>query len=135
MSQITEQLKVYGIDDSVHECDCCGKTNLKSTVVVEVDGEFLHYGSVCATRHTGKESKVIRSEAKAATEARRQVARQEYQSHPALAIYREKMEQARKARLLGLAFIEFCATEREAEELALSLIAQKHGFQPHQIWA
>jgi hypothetical protein len=54
--------KILGYDDSVNTCDCCGKTNLKSTVIVDVDGDILHYGSVCATRHTGKTSKEIKKE-------------------------------------------------------------------------
>ena len=41
--------KVLGVDDSVSVCDCCGKSNLKKTVVLENDGgEILHYGSDCA---------------------------------------------------------------------------------------
>ncbi len=46
-------LKVLGIDDAVNTCECCGKSNLKSTVVVEINGSIFHYGSVCATKHTG----------------------------------------------------------------------------------
>lgn len=58
------------IVDDVNTCDCCGKSNLKSTVAMERDdGEVLYFGSVCATRHSGRESKAIRSEANAAHKA------------------------------------------------------------------
>ncbi len=41
---------VRGISDKT-ECDICGKTNLKMTVVIESEsGEMLHYGSDCASR-------------------------------------------------------------------------------------
>lgn len=41
---------VRGISDKT-ECDVCGKTNLKMTVVIEDEaGELLHYGSDCAAR-------------------------------------------------------------------------------------
>ena len=52
-------LKILGTNDAVNTCDCCGNTNLKHTVIVDVDGEIMHYGSVCATRHTGLTSKQI----------------------------------------------------------------------------
>lgn len=51
-------MKAIGIDDSVNVCECCGKSNLKSTVVMQCDdGGILHYGSVCASRNSGKPSK------------------------------------------------------------------------------
>lgn len=41
---------VRGISDKT-ECDVCGKTNLKMTIVIEDQlGEMLHYGSDCASR-------------------------------------------------------------------------------------
>lgn len=53
-------IKILGTDDSVNSCECCGKTGLKYTIVVEVDGVVMHYGSTCATRHTGMKSGQIK---------------------------------------------------------------------------
>lgn len=44
--------KVIGISDEVTTCECCGRTNLKRTVVLELGEGFdpAYYGSDCATR-------------------------------------------------------------------------------------
>lgn len=52
-------ITILGINDAIHNCDCCGKSNLKSTVIVDVDGSIFHYGSSCATKNTGLTSKII----------------------------------------------------------------------------
>lgn len=52
--------RIIGIDDSVNACDCCGKSNLKSTVVVDIDGTLYNYGSVCASWHTGLSDREIK---------------------------------------------------------------------------
>ena len=45
-----KRFKVVGISDRT-ECDVCGKTNLKLTIVLESEGgHVLHYGSDCAAR-------------------------------------------------------------------------------------
>jgi len=45
--------KIIGYTDSINECDCCGKIDLKGTYCVEIDGEQLNYGSVCAFKVQG----------------------------------------------------------------------------------
>ncbi len=45
--------RIIGYTDSVNECDCCGKTELKGTYCVEIDGVELYYGSVCAFKNHG----------------------------------------------------------------------------------
>lgn len=75
-------LKILGIDDAVNTCECCGKTGLKATVVVERDGSIFHYGSVCATKHTGFSSREIRMQAEDAEKVRISEAKKEYQSTP-----------------------------------------------------
>jgi hypothetical protein len=48
------KFKVLGISDDVTECHCCGKVNLKRTVILDVldaDGgvmDTVHYGRDCA---------------------------------------------------------------------------------------
>jgi len=44
---------IIGYTDSINECDCCGKVDLKGTFCIELDGEELYYGSVCAFKDQG----------------------------------------------------------------------------------
>jgi len=49
------QLVKVGMTDSITQCQCCGKDKLKRTVVLldrsdDGTGEFLFYGTTCATR-------------------------------------------------------------------------------------
>ena len=60
--------KNLGITDEVTDCSCCGKQNLKCTVAFEIEetGEIVYYGRTCASRNTGRPSKVINTEARSA---------------------------------------------------------------------
>lgn len=52
--------KILGINDDVTTCECCGRPNLKCTVVMEnSNGDVVHYGRDCA-------AKVIKGNNKAA---------------------------------------------------------------------
>ena len=42
--------KIIGFTDKVNECDCCGKTELKGTYCISIDGNEFYYGSTCATK-------------------------------------------------------------------------------------
>lgn len=43
-------MKVLGINDETSVCECCGKTNLKRVVVIELDnGAIVRYGTDCAS--------------------------------------------------------------------------------------
>lgn len=70
-------MKILGITDETTTCECCGKTNLKKTVVLETeDGGELRYGTDCAARALlGKKSssnrKTIEERAKIVTLAHR----------------------------------------------------------------
>jgi ribosome-binding protein aMBF1 (putative translation factor) len=46
-------LKIIGFTDSVTECECCGKSELKGTYCIEIDGVELYYGSTCAFKSHG----------------------------------------------------------------------------------
>jgi hypothetical protein len=65
--------RVLGITDEVTECDCCGRQNLKATVVLRFDNdtENRHYGRTCAARYARVEVKVIDKGVKAAEAERR----------------------------------------------------------------
>jgi len=50
---------IHGTTDEVTICDCCGKKNLHTTVVLEVAegdcaGDLLNFGSHCAARALGQ---------------------------------------------------------------------------------
>lgn len=50
--------KILGINDDVTTCECCGRSNLKATVVMEsVDGSVVHFGRDCAARVTTGDNK------------------------------------------------------------------------------
>jgi len=58
------------IDDSITTCECCGRANLKATVLMQSDlGELVHFGRTCAARNTGKTSKQITKEVRAERDA------------------------------------------------------------------
>lgn len=57
-------------DDSITTCDCCGRTNLKATVLMQSDlGELVHFGRTCAARNTCKSSQQITKEIRAERDA------------------------------------------------------------------
>jgi hypothetical protein len=58
------------IDDSTTTCECCGRANLKATVLMQSDiGELVHFGRTCAARNTGKTSQQITKEVRAERDA------------------------------------------------------------------
>jgi hypothetical protein len=72
--------KVVLITDSVNECDCCGKQNLKKTYLVsdsETGSEF-YYGSTCVKRNLGIDNKEITSQINVNKKDREDLAKKEY---------------------------------------------------------
>jgi hypothetical protein len=69
---MTTEFKVLGTTGDVTTCDCCGRSNLNKTVVVEIDGEIAHFGVVCAAHKAGFAALDINRMAKAANEQKRQ---------------------------------------------------------------
>lgn len=58
------------LDDSVTTCDCCGRTDLKATVLMQSDlGELVHFGQVCAARNSGKTRQQVTKEIRAERDA------------------------------------------------------------------
>jgi hypothetical protein len=56
-------MKALYITDEIDTCDCCGRTDLKATVAMQLsDGGILHYGRTCAARNSGKTQKQIKQE-------------------------------------------------------------------------
>ncbi len=59
-------MKVLGINDEVTTCDCCGKTNLKKTVVLARETDEVRYGVSCAAKALRRPAGRIKAEAEAA---------------------------------------------------------------------
>lgn len=75
--------KMRGITDSVTSCDCCGRSDLKSTVVLESDdGTLSHFGKVCASKLLKIGAKEVMALATAAKEQAQLAARLEEEAHP-----------------------------------------------------
>lgn len=121
--------KALGTDDSVTTCDCCGRSNLKFTVIIELDsGEIAHYGQFCAGRNTGKNSRTLTSEIKAHQLARRVAAQQQYRRHPAYQAERARFAERDALpwddpRRLGVQAAEFVRDACRAAEAACNEIA------------
>jgi hypothetical protein len=63
-------MKALYITDEIDTCDCCGRTDLKATVAMQLsDGGILHYGRTCAARNSGKTSQQITTEVRAERDA------------------------------------------------------------------
>lgn len=125
------------IVDDVNACDCCGKTGLKSTVRMERDdGEILHFGSVCATRHSGRDARAIKDEAAAAAAAKLDAATLEFKASPAYLARQARIAEAHRQKLQpGRVFHEFVREACAAARLVEAEIAARHGIQLHQLQA
>jgi hypothetical protein len=109
--------KQLGTDDSINTCDCCGKTGLKFTFAVELDdGEVVHYGSTCVTRHTGKTVAAITNEVAARSAAEKAVREAMFRATTESICLEAKMREAHKLGLIGKVFKEFCTIERLAAD-------------------
>lgn len=48
---MARKYEIKGFTDSIHECDCCGKQNLKGAyIMVSEHEEVKHFGSSCAIK-------------------------------------------------------------------------------------
>ncbi len=115
------------LDDSIHTCDCCGRSELKHTMAMKLeDGSLVHYGTTCAARNSGKDQRQLKKEMVADRAAREGRAFNELRQHPA-----RKAWQQRRVELapLSLSPSEWArAIAREAQQLdaARAEIAARH---------
>ncbi len=63
---LTGRIRFLGNTDEITTCDCCGKSNLKSTVAIENNGDVLHFGTTCAARALATDAASVRKAARAA---------------------------------------------------------------------
>lgn len=123
--------RIIGIDDSINVCDCCGKSNLKSTVVVDINGTLHNYGSVCATRHTGLNAQEIKKAIKRESDGRLEAALKEYDKSMQRAALYNKQSQAREKGLVGVSFKNYCDLEIKAARLLADTLSEKFGVKLH----
>lgn len=115
--EVTGTFVFLGITDEITVCDCCGKSNLKSTVVFDVAGDIVHYGSTCAARHTGRKLTIWVSEKKAKDEAIRAEVMKAIWESPEQKAHVAKAEEGRKMKIApGKTFRDFLAVESAALE-------------------
>jgi hypothetical protein len=57
----TLRYTIQGITDERNECDCCGRTNLKSTVALtdNESSETVYFGVTCAARARGQSAREV----------------------------------------------------------------------------
>lgn len=68
-----DSVKFLGNSDDVTTCECCGRTNLKSTVALSIDdGEAVYFGVTCAARALAMDAALVRKASKAADNAKYQ---------------------------------------------------------------
>lgn len=126
-------IKILGTDDSVNNCDCCGKSGLKNTVVVEVDGEIMHYGSTCATKHTGMKSSQIKKAIDGVHQDKVDAAKKEFHSSVEYKNHVAKIDQLNRDKVMpGKAFFE---AQKEFSMIANSKkkeIAEKYSLNMYE---
>jgi len=65
---------ILGFTEEISSCDCCGKSNLKGTWNVEVNGSIYYLGSTCVKKKgftTKDKTEFLNAEKKAAFKKRR----------------------------------------------------------------
>jgi recombinational DNA repair protein (RecF pathway) len=74
-------IKILGFTDSVNECDCCGKTGIKGTFAVSIEGNEFHYGSTCAHKKHGFSKAQVTKALTAFEDAKHAAKRKAYCDH------------------------------------------------------
>jgi hypothetical protein len=60
-------VKFMGTTDDVTTCDCCGRSNLKSTVALSIDeADPVYFGVACAAHALKRTAKEVRAESRKA---------------------------------------------------------------------
>jgi hypothetical protein len=117
-----------GTTDEITVCDCCGKVDLKLTVIMRLDdGQIVNYGTTCAGRNTGKTKQQIRDESRAHAEASLAAAQAEFKASPEAAAERLAFD-TRPRGLIGMAAAEWVAPASAAADDARKRICAKHGI-------
>ena len=130
-----QMARALGTDDAVTTCDCCGRSNLKFTVIIELDcGDIAHYGQVCAARNTGKAPKVINAEIRDEAKRVRDAASAELRASYEWQALMLKLQQ-RPRNLIGRAALDYIIDEDAEETAARARIAAKFGLKSYEVMA
>lgn len=130
--------RAIGLDESVTVCDCCGRSDLKFTVAIELEGgEIAHYGQVCAGRNTGRTKSQINNDIKAELTRRVEVARKEYRSTVEYRALLQKMAERNRfpwshPRRCGREANAYIAQEDAAASRKLKEVSLRHAV-PSQL--
>ena len=121
--------KTLAIVDDVNTCDCCGKTGLKSTVVMQGDdGEIKYFGSVCATRHSGRDIKIIKDEVRQIESEKLNAAKKELMESTEYQACQMKIAEAHRTGIKpGSGFHAFVKNAMEAADRRQQEICTKYG--------
>jgi len=126
----TPAMKALYLDDSVTSCDCCGRTDLKATVAMQLNcGGILYYGRTCAARNSGKDQRQIKKEIADSYQARKDAAYDELRETPAMKAWYDKrieLYAKYKGRLSSAEWAQMIATEASAVETVKQQIAEKY---------
>ena len=84
-----------GTTDEVTSCDCCGRDNLKMTIVLQEKdgGEFTFFGSQCGAKALGWTVKDVNKTAKNAKHERHQAYMKALNSHPLQQVINNEINQ------------------------------------------
>lgn len=66
------EVRLLGFTEEITNCACCGKSDLKGTYAIDINGDLTYFGSVCAFKLHGvsyDEQKKVKSERKARLKA------------------------------------------------------------------
>jgi hypothetical protein len=104
MATATINNKIYtfiGTTDEVLQCGCCGKDNLKSTIVLRNNesGEYVFLGSVCGARAMGWVVKDVNKTAKQADKERKQAIAIARHEHPMQVIMMTEIQKANDEKM------------------------------------
>lgn len=127
-------MKILGIDDSITSCDCCGKSGLKFTVIVERAGEVSNYGRVCATKHTGLAYTQIKQNIERAREAISTAAKLEYTDSVEYVVHCNKLRELNKLgvksgrEFYAAQMVELARADAKKIEIATKYKIAAHSF-------
>lgn len=98
MTTATINNKAYefvGTTDEVTTCGCCGRDNLKMTIVLRPfdGGDFVHFGSQCGAKALSWSVKEVNTTAKDAIKERRKAINAAQFNHPLHSVINKEIEQ------------------------------------------
>lgn len=133
MTATYAKLTALHVDDTVTTCDCCGRQNLKATVLMRNSdtGTEFYFGRTCAARNSGKDQRQIKKEIADNRQAQIDAAYDELRETPEMKAWNNKrieLYAKYKSRLSADEWARMIAPESEAVDLVKQQIAEKHGI-------